>query len=198
MHLIQKIIRLTDSAIFIEQLKQKESSAFSQLIDLYQHIVFNTILNIVQHEQDAEDLAQEVFIRIYNSIEHFRGDAKLSTWIYRISYTTALEWERKKKAGKAINYFKNLIGINEQSQVISTFDHPGVAIENKEKARMLFRALKSLPDNQKIAFLLIKSEGLSYKEVSEIMNKSIKSIEGLIQRAKENLRISLKEYYNNL
>ena len=187
---------MIESNEFIALLKLRNHAAFNQLVEEFQHIVYNNILTIVQHEQDAEDLTQEVFVRIHKSIDRFRGDAKLSTWIYRISYTTALEWERKKKAGKAINYFKNLIGINDQNQSISTFDHPGVSLENKEKASVLFKALKTLPENQRIAFLLIKSEGLSYNEVSEIMNKSIKSIEGLIQRAKDNLRISLQDYYN--
>jgi RNA polymerase sigma factor (sigma-70 family) len=188
---------LIESPSFIEQLKKRDNVAFNQLIDHFQNIIYNNLLIIVQHEQDAEDLTQEVFIRIHKSIDSFRGDSKLSTWVYRITYTTALEWERKKKANRAINYFKNLVGINENKQTISHFDHPGIAVENKEKANVLFKALKTLPENQRIAFLLIKSEGLSYLEVSEIMNKSIKSIEGLIQRAKENLRMSLEDYYNN-
>ncbi len=188
---------MTESVEFIALLKKRDDSAFNQLLELYQHMVYNSILNIVQHEQDAEDLSQEVFIRIFKSIDSFRGDAKLSTWIYRITYTTALEWERKKKAGKAINYFKNLIGINEQKDSIASFDHPGVSIENKEMARALFKALSQLPEQQRIAFLLIKSEGLSYQQASEIMNKSIKSLEGLIQRAKENLKLQLNNFYKN-
>jgi RNA polymerase sigma-70 factor (ECF subfamily) len=142
---------LIESAEFIALLKKREDSAFNQLLEEYQHMVYNSILNIVQHE--------------------------LSTWIYRITYTTALEWERKKKTGKAINYFKNLIGINEQKDSITSFDHPGVSMENKENAKALFIALSKLPEQQRIAFLLIKSDGLSYQETSEIMNKSIKSLE---------------------
>ena len=70
-------------------------------------------------------------------------------------------------------------------------------MENKEKARALFMALSKLPEQQRIAFLLIKSDGLSYQETSEIMNKSIKSLEGLIQRAKENLKLQLNNFYKN-
>ena len=120
----------------------------------------------------------------------------LSQIIYRVSLSKAFEFERKKKAQKRINYFKNVIGFEINEIQVPDFNHPGVTLQNKEKAAILFKALKKLPDNQRLAFTLIKAEGLSYEEVGEIMNNSLKSIEGLIQRAKENLRTILKPYYS--
>ncbi len=187
---------LTEDIQFIALLKKGDRESYNQLVDCYQHIVYNTIVNITQHPQDAEDLTQEVFIQVYKSVCNFRGDAKISTWIYRIAVTKSLEWERKKKSNKAINYFKNLIGIAPVEKVIPEFHHPGVALQQKENAAILFKALKLLPENQRVAFLLIKAEGLSYAEVSLIMDKSIKSIEGLVQRAKEQLKTILKDFNN--
>ena len=97
---------------FIELLKQRNEQAFTQLVEAYQHLVYNTVLGIVQHNEEAEDISQEVFIQVYQSIYDFRGEAKLSTWIYRIAITKALDWERKKKSKKRIDTLKNMIGIN--------------------------------------------------------------------------------------
>ena len=186
---------MPDSLEFIELLKKGDRVSFTQLVEEYQHVVFNTIYKITQQLHDSEDLTQEVFIQIYKGIQHFRGDAKLSTWIYKIAYLKAIEWERKKKSKRSINYFKNLIGIQTDKEDIPDFYHPGIALQNKENAAVLFKALNQLSENQRIAFLLIKSEGLSYQEVGTIMKKTTKSIEGLIQRANENLRSILKENF---
>ncbi len=186
---------MSDNLEFIELLKKGDRLAFTQLVEQYQHIVFNTILSIVQQFQDAEDLTQEVFVQVYRSIHNFRGDSKLSTWIYRIALTKSLELERKRKAKKTIGFFKNLIGLDDSKADVKDFYHPGVVIQQKENAVILFKALQKLPENQRIAFLLIKAEGLSYHEVGAIMNKSVKSIEGLIHRAGENLRELLTSYY---
>ncbi len=195
MHLNNKRPFLSDKFEFIELLKKGDEEAFAQLVDAYQDNVFNTAISIIQHIQDAEDLTQEVFVQIFRSIKDFRGDAKLSTWIYRITLTKALEWERKKKTKKAISYFKNLVGLENKEEVVVNFFHPGIALDNKENASVLFKALQTLPSNQRIAFILIKAEGLTYQEVGIIMNKSVKSIEGLIQRAKDNLRVVLEKQY---
>ena len=173
----------------IKALQQKSESAFKELVDSYQKMVYNTILGIVQQEQEAEDIAQEVFIQVYMSIDGFRQDAKLSTWIYRIATTKALDWERKKKTkkrfGKLLSFFSN-----DNVLIIDAieFNHPGIQLEKKEQANVLFKALKKLPENQRIAFILIKMEGLNYQETSEVMNTSLKAIEAYMHRVKINLQ----------
>lgn len=188
---------MLNNPAFIELLKQRNEQAFTQLVQAYQHLVFNTVLGIVQHNEEAEDVSQEVFIQVYQSIYDFRGEAKLSTWIYRIAITKALDWERKKKSKKRIDALKNIIGIGtKEEDTITDFHHSGIALQNKESASILFKALKQIPDNQRIAFVLIKTEGLSYQEVSEVMQTSVKAIEALMHRAKENLRKILQNYYS--
>jgi len=188
---------LTENQL-IAALKQRNEQAFTLLVSNYQNMVFNTILGIVQHFHDAEDLAQDVFIQVYESIDGFRQESKLSTWIYKISITKSLDFERAKKAKKRINLLKNLIGIGEKEENnIVEFHHPGIALDKKEEAIILFKAIKQLPQNQRIAFVLIKTEGLSYNAVSQILNISEKAVEGLMHRAKENLRKILSNYYIN-
>ena len=187
---------LTEYPEYIEDLKNGDRQAFTQLVDTYKNRVFNTILSIIQQQQDAEDLTQEVFIQVFNSISSFRGEAKLSSWIYKISIMKSYEFERKKKAQKRLNFFKNMVGLGTIQNEFSDFVHPGVELIKKEKAKHLFCALKKLPPNQRTVFTLIKIEGLSYQEVAEIMNKSVKSLEGLMIRAKKQLKIILKPYQN--
>jgi RNA polymerase sigma-70 factor (ECF subfamily) len=179
---------LTESAL-IKALQEKDNAAFKELVESYQQMVFNTVLSIVQQEQEAEDISQEVFIQVYMSIESFRQDAKLSTWIYRIATTKALDWERKKKTKKRFGKILNLFGVNNELEFEQAdFNHPGVQMEKKEEAALLFKSLQMLPDNQKMAFVLIKIEGLNYQETSEIMNTTVKAVEAYMHRAKINLQ----------
>lgn len=180
---------------FILSLQNGDPRAFKQLVETWQNMVYNTVLSIVQDIQEAEDLAQEVFIQVYQSVHSFRGDAKLSTWIYRVAVAKALDAERKKKAKKRVANLKSWIGLGEREEDVAHFHHPGVQLDNKERAAVLFNAMKELPENQRIAFTLIKAEGLSYEATAEIMNVTIKAVEALMHRAKENLRKRLQHYY---
>ena len=194
--IIKPQITLTETQLVVE-LKNGSEQAFSVLVQTYQNMVFNAVLGIVQQLEEAEDVAQEVFIQVYQSIKGFRGDAKLSTWVYRISITKALDFERGKKAKKRINALKNIIGIGEKDESsIPDFHHPGIALDIKEEANILFKAIKKLPENQRVAFVLIKVEGLNYANTAQILNTTEKGIEGLMQRAKENLRKILADYYS--
>jgi RNA polymerase sigma-70 factor (ECF subfamily) len=91
-----------------------------------------------------------------------------------------------------------MIGLEKSvEELVPDFNHPGISLDKKEDAIMLFKAIKNLPENQRVAFVLIKTEGLSYTEVSKILNVSEKAIEGLMHRAKENLRKILSKYYTD-
>lgn len=177
----------------IFSLKKGDPQAFQWLVDSRQDMVYNTLLGIVQNEAEAEDLAQEVFIQVYQSIGNFRGDAKLSTWIYRIAVTKAIDAERKKKTRKR---FFGIRWNNENAgEDPIHFEHPGIVAENKERAALLFKALEKLPNQQRIAFLLIKTEGLSYEDTASVMKITIKAVEALMHRAKAQLRKILHDYY---
>jgi RNA polymerase sigma factor (sigma-70 family) len=182
----------------LTQLKLGDENAFRFLVENNQKRVYNTVLSIVQNSEEAEDIAQEVFIEVFKSVKNFRGDSKISTWLYRIATTKALEELRKKKAGKRFAFFTNLF--SENNEIIhdsATFEHPGVTLENKESAKMLFSAINKLPENQKVAFTLANIEGLNYQEIMEVMNLSVGSVESLLFRAKTNLRKSLAGHYKN-
>lgn len=187
-----------DELLLVERLKSGEESAFRIIVESKKDMVYNTVLGLLQNPEDAEDVSQDVFLKFYESIAQFKGESALSTWLYRIAVTKALEYLRSKKRKKRFAYLTALFGVNNELRVDPPdFHHPGIQLDNREKANVLFRALSKLPENQKIAFTLHKVEGVSYQEISQIMNLSVSAVESLIHRAKGQLRKLLSEYYQN-
>ncbi len=180
----------------IEQLQQGDPSAFKKLVDGWEHMVYNTALSIVQNPEDADDITQEVFVQVYQSVSSFKGESKLSTWLYRITLSRALDHEKKMRRKKRFGFMQAFFGNPEEERMHpEEFDHPGVLMEKKEKAAELFGALKKIPDNQRIAFTLHKLEGQTYQEIAEIMNTTLYAVESLMARAKTNLKKVLTNYY---
>lgn len=178
----------------IQLLRQKDESAFRELVEAYRNRVYSTVLNILQDTADAEDSAQEVFIQVYQSISSFKQESSLSTWIYRIAVRKALDKLRRRKSRQKLQQWLPWWMPQERESEQSGFYHPGVALNNKERAAVLFKAIQSLPENQKIAFTLVKVQGMKYEEAALIMKQSIKSLESLISRAKQNLQRQLQDH----
>ncbi len=181
----------------ISLLKRQDQTAFKELVQQFSRRVYNTSLGILQNEEDAEDISQEVFIEVFQSIHQFKGESKLSTWIYRIAVTKSIEFIRRKNRKKRFAFVQSLFGMESElpSKDHVHFYHPGVQLENKERAAVLFRAIDQLPENQKTAFTLHKLENLSYAEITEVMHVSLSSVESLMFRAKKNLQKLLSDYY---
>jgi len=185
--------------LLIQAIQNGDVKAFTQMVETYQHLVYNTILSMLQNKEDAEDVAQDVFVQVYESIHQFKGESKFSTWLYRIAVTKSLDYQRRKKRKKRFAIIESLFGVNNEVKHESIhFYHPGVSLANKEQAAILFKAIQQLPSKQQIAFTLNKIEGLSYQEVAEIMQVTVASVEAFLHRAKQNLRKELQQYYESL
>lgn len=190
---------MTDETQLIELLKQKDRAAFKIIVETWQGMVYNTALGILQNAEDAEDVTQEAFIQVFESVSFFKGESKFSTWVYRITVSKAMDHIRKKKRKKRFAFIQSLYGKNDKPLVDPPdFFHPGVKMENKENAAILFKAMEQLPPNQKSAFVLNKVEGLSYNEIGEVMKITESAVDALLHRAKANLKKILKEYYGSL
>lgn len=175
-----------------------DEKAYHEFYNRFADRVYNTALSVLQHQQEAEDIVQEVFIEAYKSLGNFKQQATLKTWLYTIAVNKCYDAIKKRKAQKRFAYFTSLFGdSNELQHDAPNFNHPGVALENKEQAAILFYAINQLPINQKIAFTLAKIEGLSYKEIAASMKLSLSAVESLLFRANENLRDILSVYYKN-
>ncbi len=159
--------------------------------------MFNTAISFVQNNEWAEDIAQDVFIEVYQSIEKFNEQSTLGTWIYRITVNKCLDQIRAQKRQKRFAFVTSLFhkDTGELIHDTSNFEHPGILAEQKERAKYLFKTIERLPASQKTAFILSQIEGLSQKEIAEILNISTKAVESLIQRAKTTLRTKLENIY---
>ena len=185
---------------FIEQLKLNSTKAYSQLLDDFQQKVFSTCISFVPNTEDAQDIAQEVFVEVFKSINKFKGDSKLSTWIYRITTNKCLEFIRKKNTKKRFAFLQSITGNAipiDKTNYFTEVNHPGVLLENKELNATLFKAINSLPESQTVIFTLHKIDGKSYQEVAEITKRTLSSVESIMFRAKKNLQNLLENYYNN-
>lgn len=166
---------------------------FGALVDQHQGLVYNTCLGFLKNEEDAEDMAQEVFMEAFRSIDKFRGEANLKTWLYRIAVNKSLEIIRKSNRQKRKGDTMSISGDMEVGS--ERFYHPGVVLEQKERSAILFDAINQLAEHQQAAFTLHKVEGLSYEEIAKVLDKSVASVESLMHRAKSNLKKILKAYY---
>ncbi len=179
-------------------IQQNNPLAYKVLVSKYRVSIVNTCMGFVHNNDDAHDLAQEVFLEVFQSAEKFRGDSKLSTWLYRIAVNKSLNFLRsnkKRSLMKSIEQFfksekNSTYEIADSEQASAEFD-----LLNSEKARLLHQALESLPENQRIAFILSKYDDLPYGKIAEIMDVSLASVESLLFRAKKNLQTKLVNFY---
>jgi RNA polymerase sigma factor (sigma-70 family) len=178
---------------FIALLQKGDEAAFKKLVDEYEDRVYNTVLGMVQDEDAADDITQEVFIQAYRSVNGFKATASLGTWLYRIAVNKALDAEKRQRRKKRFGFLQRL-GLAEAQQ-LPDFNHPGILLEQKETAAQLFQNLKKLPDKQRIAFTLHKLEGLGHQEIAAVMQTTVAAVESLLGRAKAGLRKELERFY---
>lgn len=188
-----------DDLSFIELTRKNKDRAFSYLVDSYSEKIFSTCINLVRNKEDAEDVTQEVFTAVYLNLSKFKGDSKLSTWIYAVALNKSKEFLRKKTRKKRFALFTTIEKEDSHTlpKSVINFDHPGVELENKERASVFYNALDQLAENQKNAFILHKIEGVSYSEIADILETTIPSVESLMFRAKKKLKVILNDYYEN-
>jgi RNA polymerase sigma-70 factor (ECF subfamily) len=185
---------VNDHHDLIKQVAQGNRQAFKSLYEDYKRIVFNTAISLVQHTEEAEEITQDVFVELHRAAAHFKFESSVSTWIYRITVNKSLDHLRHRKRQKRFGFLTSIFQkeTGELSIDVADFHHPGIALENKEKATILFKAIGALPENQQTAFVLSQVEQLPQKEIAEVMVLSEKAVESLIQRAKGNLKKSLE------
>jgi RNA polymerase sigma-70 factor, ECF subfamily len=187
-----------DDLEIVEKLKNGDYDVFPVVVEKYQRLVLNCSFKFLRNKESAEDLTQEVFTEVFESIRSFRGDSRLSTWIYRIAVTKSLNHLKSQKRKKRFAVFVSLFEADEKEERFSdqASPSPDSELENQDRARILSWAIDKLPANQKIAFTLSKYDELNIEEIALIMKTSGTSVESLIHRAKANLKKRLVSYYS--
>jgi RNA polymerase sigma-70 factor (ECF subfamily) len=173
-----------------------DAANFQMIYSQYSILVYNVALQYLQNNEDAEEITQDVFIQVYSAIDKFDQRSSLKTWIYRITINKCLDFIKHKNSKKRFFIFGSKSQNDNDYLNASHFEHPGILLENKEKAEVLYGVINELTENQKTAFILSKMDGLSNPEISEIMQLSISSVESLIFRAKATLKEKLAHKFS--
>ena len=180
----------------IGEVARKDHDAFRNLYGRYQGKVFGLVYRYIGNQGVAEDLVQEIFLKVYRSAGKFRPKAKFSTWLYKLVANHCLNYQRYVRArpsGSITDSETEERRNHSSTQAVDPVD-PETALYEKERRSAVRKAVDSLPERQRMAVVLQRFEGLSYGEIAEVMDCSVKAVESLLQRAMEELRDSLKKY----
>jgi len=176
-----------------------DSSAIRSFVDRYQPLVLRTARGFAGNTEDARDITQDVFIDILSNLHRFRAQSGLSTWIYRITVNRSLNYLRSNQRRKRHLFYTDDYQDEGKTESMDFSDpgqkSPSELLEQQERSRTLHQAVGSLPEKQQIAFTLAEYDDLSYKEIAEVMQLSISSVESLLFRARKNLQKKLWRCY---
>lgn len=177
--------RATERAL-IARCKNGEVGAFDELFKRYEKRVFNCAYHISGNYNDACDISQEAFIRVFNSIQTFRGDANFLTWIYRIVTNVYLDERKKSKAHRqtSLDEFIELEENSVSRQIVDDRPVPAEIVETKERAAVVREAIASLPEYQRAIVTLYHVDNLSYDEIADILRLPIGTVKSRLNRAR--------------
>ncbi len=177
----------------ISRILKGEQSAFSILVEKYQNYVFTLVLRFTENREDAEEIAQDVFVKAYRSLADFRGDSKFSTWLFTITRTTCLSFLRKKKLDTQ-SLDNERIGLQVENRE-SGFN--ANLVEQKSRHTMLSRAISMLSvDDAQILNLFYKAEQ-TLEEIGKIMGLDPNTVKVKLHRARQRLKEKMEKYFAN-
>lgn len=180
----------------IQGLQSGDEKHFREVVDRFHKSTIALCMGILHNREDAEDIAQDVFVEVFRSVGHFRGDARLSTWIYRIAVNKSLNHVRKMKRRRWIMPMEKLFaGGGSSGEMDAGVGLPPENMERTQLSGKIHAAVDALPENQKTAFVLSKMEDLSYREIADVMGVTLPAVESLLHRAKTNLQKKLWSSY---
>ena len=177
----------------VAQLQRGSEAAFRTLVERYQNRIYCTVLALLHSPEEAEDVAQEVFVEVYQTISQFRGEAALTTWLYRLATSRALKHRRRARARKRFAYLTSLLGFdNRVLYEPPDNEHPQAQLEGQQQVEILRAHIARLPDQQQVAFTLRHEQELSYEEIAAVLTTTVPAVESLLFRARKTLRSHLQ------
>jgi RNA polymerase sigma-70 factor (ECF subfamily) len=180
------------------RVRDDDPVAFAELVELYQHRLVTVMHHLVGNKEEAEDLAQEVFLRVYRVRKKYRPRAKFSTWLFTIANNLALNALRSRQRKPVVPLDvrdSGPLGPRPTEQLARDRSRaPGDRLQQQELAAVVRAALEELNERQRVAVVLNKFEDMNYAEIAEVMGLSTKAVKSLLSRARENLRQTLKDY----
>jgi RNA polymerase sigma-70 factor (ECF subfamily) len=173
---------------FLDRLRRGDSAAFETLVTTHQHRVFGVALRMLGSRADAEDVAQETFLRAHRALPEFRGDAKLSTWLYAIAARLCLS----RLGGSQ----RRLVRADEEilARIPDGGADPGRVMEEEERGAALRRAITELSEERRMVVVLRDLEGLAYEEIAEVLGIELGTVRSRLHRARLDLREKLERF----
>lgn len=176
-------------AMLMERVRQGDESAFKVIVEDHQRDIFNLCMQYLGDRQDAEEIAQDVFIKLFKIADTYEPRAKLSTFLYRIAVNLSLNRIRDRKRKRLVSL--DFLEVKRDGPLWRSQDQPDEIMEQSERTELVRKAIQSLPANQKTAVLLNRFQGLSYEEIAEVMKCSVSAVESRLFRARQNLKRKL-------
>jgi RNA polymerase sigma-70 factor, ECF subfamily len=178
-----------DEHILIEAINNGDTRAYAQLVDRYKDLVYTLALRMLKHKEEAEEVAQDTFIKVFKSLDKFKGDSKFSTWIYRVAYNTCLDNIKRNKK------HLNNVTIDEFTfNKLDTIDNALDNIISEEKSTLIKNCINKLPEDSSALLTLFYFEELSLEEISKIINVEANTVKVKLFRARKKLAVILEQY----
>ena len=184
-----------DETRLIAGLKQGNEYAFRRFIRQYQAGIFGIAYGITLDREESLDIVQEVFFKVFQSIHTFRGESRLSTWLYRITINQCMNWKRKwRRKLRWRQPADEENSIDALSETATDGSHPEALYQEKEHRKIIFDALNGLPEGTRAVFVLKEWEGLSYEEISEALKIKKGTVSSRLFNARQQLKKALRKY----
>ncbi|RZK30621.1 MAG: RNA polymerase sigma factor, partial [Hymenobacter sp.] len=164
-------------AELVAQLQQGSEAAFRTLVTRYQERIYQAAFSLLRSPEEAEDVTQDVFVEVYQTVARFRGEAALSTWLYRLATSRALQHRRRTNAKKRFAYFTSLLGFdNRVLHEPPNHAHPLALLEGQQQLQLLLAAISRLPGQQQVAFTLRHEQELSYEDIAAVLETTVPAV----------------------
>lgn len=187
------ITKNVDMAL-VERIKAGDIDAFEELFNRYQKRIYNLIYRMVDNEQDANDLTQEVFIRVYNSINTIRTDASFAAWIRTVAINITRDFFRKKKRTVKTDSYDAAINMDNgdiERQIEDISPNPHNILESKETSKIVEKAISSLSQQHKEVIILHHIDGQDVENIAAALNLPVGTVKSRLARARDNLKRKL-------
>ncbi|HWB58306.1 MAG TPA: sigma-70 family RNA polymerase sigma factor [Chthoniobacteraceae bacterium] len=179
--------------LWMEKVKQGDQEAFRELIETHQARVIGTVAKMLGDDTDSEDIAQQVFIRVWNSAARYQPTAKFTTWLFKITRNLVFNELRRRKRHPATHLEQH-----EEEHAFQTPDpnpsSPATNLLDGELQEAIQRAIDSLPEAQRMAIILRRYEEMSYEEIADVLKLSVPAVKSILFRARADLRERLQKY----
>jgi RNA polymerase sigma-70 factor (ECF subfamily) len=180
---------VNDDAQLIEQTLAGQSAAFGQLVRKYQDRLYNTLLHVVGHAEDARDVVQDAFVQAFVKLDSFQRSSAFYTWLYRIAFNVAVSHHRRRRVASSVEQLREQSG----AEPLDGGDDPHTQLERAERCRQVRQALGELSEEHRAILVLREIDGCCYETIAEILDIPVGTVRSRLHRARLQLHDVLKE-----